>query len=142
METYSYRLAMIKEQSIEYGKSVCSSETAANLIKQYIGSSDRENLVVLALNIKNDITGIHTVSIGSLNESTGHPREVFKFAILANAAHIILGHNHPSGHIEPSGADIQFTHKIEDAGRLIGIELLDHIIIGDGYYSMKSHGDI
>jgi len=93
------------------------------------------------LNTKNRILGIEVVSIGILNSSICHPREVFKGAILASAKSIILAHNHPSGDPEPSDDDITLTKRTENAGRIIGIELLDHIIIGDGsYISLRERG--
>lgn len=80
--------------------------------------------------------GFHVVSVGALNVVMGHPREVFKPAILANAASVLLIHNHPSGDPEPSEEDIASTKQMIKAGELLGIPVLDHVIIGDGaYYS-------
>ncbi len=85
--------------------------------------------------------GINTVSIGSLTGSVVHPREVFKPAILANAASIICGHNHPSGDLEPSNEDRAITKRLVASGRLLGIDVLDHLIIGDElHFSFADNG--
>ena len=94
-------------------------------------SSDREIFAVMLLNTKNRVIGINVVSVGSLTASVVHPREVFKAACLANATNIILTHNHPSGDPAPSKEDISITSRLVQAGRLMDIPVLDHIIIGD-----------
>lgn len=86
--------------------------------------------MLLCLNAKGEPTHISTVSTGSLTSSIVHPREVFKTAILANANKIMIFHNHPSGDPTPSGQDLDITKRLKEAGELMGIELLDHIIIG------------
>ena len=83
------------------------------------------------LDVKNRVIGIHTVSIGTLNASLVSAREVFKAAILCNAASIILAHNHPSGDLTPSPEDIQVTDVLRKAGKLLDIEVLDHVIVGE-----------
>src|SRR5262249_30719327 len=94
------------------------------------------------LDQKNRLTGLHTVSMGSLTASVVHPREVYKAAILAQAAAIICGHNHPSGDVHPSREDRALTTRLYQAGKLLGINLLDHIIVGeDGtYFSFADEG--
>lgn len=92
---------------------------------------DREQLIVCCLDTKNQPLNIHVVSMGSLNASIIHPREIFKTTILSNAASIILYHNHPSGDPTPSSEDLSATGRIHDCGKLMGIDLLDHIIIGE-----------
>jgi DNA repair protein RadC len=102
---------------------------------------DREHFRVILLNTKNRVLGVETVSIGSLNSSLVHPREVFKSAVQRSAAGVILVHNHPSGDPTPSSEDIEITRRLSDAGRVIGIEVLDHIIIGDHLFvSFKEKG--
>jgi DNA repair protein RadC len=102
-----------------------------------------ESMVMITLDTKNNITGLFTVSQGSLNSSIVHPREIYKRAILQNAASIIIAHNHPSGDTTPSQEDIAVTKRISEAGKLLGIELLDHIIVGDiGFCSLKERGII
>ncbi len=103
--------------------------------------ADRENFLVVGLNTKNVIIGRHLVSIGTLNQTLVHPREVFNWAIKMNCAAIIVVHNHPSGFVEPSAEDIALTSRIVEAGRILGIKVLDHIIVGnDDYYSLKANG--
>jgi DNA repair protein RadC len=138
---YSYRLKLVKESSVAYPATILdNTDVAAKLANYYINDRDRETMITMALNTSNQITGINTVSIGSLDTTSANPREVFKFAILANAASIVLAHNHPSGNSNPSAGDIKFTKQIADAGEIIGITLLDHIIIGHDSenFSMKS----
>jgi len=94
-----------------------------------------EYVYMLSLNIKNVITGIFTISQGTLNSSLVHPREVYKRALLNNANSIILTHNHPSGDPTPSNEDIKITHQLMETGKILNIELLDHIVIGSGEYS-------
>lgn len=118
-------------------------EAVSKLLSQYLEGADRENMVVLALDSQNHVIGVNTVSVGILDSTLVHPREVFKFAIMANAASIILGHNHPSGDVKPSAEDIAATKRFTQAGTLIGIELLDHIIVGeDGFTSLRQKGYI
>lgn len=93
---------------------------------------DREHFWTLALNTKNRLLRIIEVSVGSLNASIVHPRELFKDAVRLSAASIVVVHNHPSGDPTPSGADIQLTRRIVKAGDVLGIEVLDHVVIGDG----------
>jgi len=120
------KIKMVKEAELDYGvEFIRSSLDAATVLRSYIGEIDREMFVVICLDIKNQITAINTVSIGSLSSSLGHPREVFKPAILSNAAAIILGHNHPSGIPEPSKDDIGLTKRMAEAGRILGIDILD-----------------
>jgi DNA repair protein RadC len=100
-----------------------------------------EHLKVLLLNTRNVVIAIETASIGSLNSSIVSPREIFKPAIRRSAASIILVHNHPSGDITPSLEDMNATARIHECGNLLGIELLDHVIIGDlKYVSLKDKG--
>ena len=114
---------------------------AAEIFRQFIGDCDRESFCILCLNTKNEPTALHQVSSGTLNASLVHPRETFKLAILANSASIIACHNHPSGNPSPSQEDVELTERLRDTGALIGIELLDHIVLGDGtYVSMKERG--
>jgi DNA repair protein RadC len=97
--------------------------------------TDREQFVVLFPDSRSAVIGINTVSIGTLTESLVHAREVFKGAILANAASIIVAHNHPSGEARPSEADITVTSKLKEAGRILGIPVEDHVIIGEESFS-------
>ncbi len=90
----------------------------------------KEHFISLYLNIKNKIIYKEVVSIGSLNANIVHPREVFRPACIRGAAHIVVAHNHPSGDPEPSREDIEITKKLVEAGKILGIEVLDHVVIG------------
>ena len=123
------------------GRPVISSPADVDgLLRGRIAHLDRENFVVVLLNTKNEVLGFPTVSVGTLSASLVHPREVFKPAIRASAAGIILAHNHPSGRVGPSREDREVTGRLKEAARIIGIEVLDHVILGDGHFSMKEHG--
>ena len=119
-------------------------ESAAAVIKAVFNPAeeDREVFGILALDAKNKINGAHVVSMGSLNSSLVHPREIYKLAILNNAASIILWHNHPSGDPTPSKEDIAVTNRVKEAGTILGIEVVDHIVVGDGerYVSFREKG--
>ncbi len=102
---------------------------------------DREHFLVLYLDRKGGVKAKEDVSIGGLHSSIVHPREVFKTAVKRSAASIILAHNHPSGDPSPSKEDIDITHRLIDAGRIMGIEIIDHVVIGENnYYSFKEKG--
>ena len=121
-------------------------QEASRIAYEFIDYSDREILGVMCLNTKNNVINISMVSMGSLNTSIAHTREIFKTAMLSNAASIIMFHNHPSGHLTPSKEDRDTSIRIKDVGKLLGIELLDSLIIGndseDGYFSFKESGII
>jgi DNA repair protein RadC len=111
------------------------------LMRPRVKDADREHFFALFLNTKNGVIAVELVSIGSLNASIVHPREILKPAIAVSAASIILVHNHPTGDPTPSREDIEFTRRFAKCGDLIGIELLDHIVIGNGHFhSLKEHG--
>ena len=137
-----YQVSLIRAGSAKTPVAqIRSSRDARDVLAQYLDGVDREHFVVLLLDQKNKIIGIHTVSTGSLTASVVHPREVYKVAILSNAAAIIAGHNHPSGDPGPSAEDRALTTRLADAGKLLGIALLDHIIVGDGSTSYFSFAD-
>ncbi|HIJ81313.1 MAG TPA: DNA repair protein RadC [Desulfuromonadales bacterium] len=100
----------------------------------FLMKETKEMFVTLHLDGKNRIICMDLVSIGSLNQSIVHPREVFKTACLSNAAAIILVHQHPTGDSTPSSEDIAITKRLKEAGEIMGIKVLDHIIVGDGEY--------
>lgn len=102
---------------------------------KFLEASDREMLYALHLDTKNRIIAMELVTVGTLTNTLVHPREIFKGAILNNSARIILVHNHPSGDAEPTGDDWNVTERCMDAGSLLCIEILDHVIIGNGKYS-------
>jgi len=116
---------------------ILSSDDVYSLTKTlmaYTDTLDREEFFIIGLDGKNRMTFAHSVSVGSLTASIIHPREVFKMAILGNAASIILAHNHPSGDTKPSPEDIDITNRLSTCGKLLGIKVLDHIILGDKNY--------
>lgn len=120
---------------------ISQPKDAADLIMESMRHLKQECLKLILLNTKNIVLAVKDVSIGSLNSSIVHPRDVFYDAIKRSSASIIISHNHPSGDPTPSSEDINLTHRIKECGKLLGIELLDHIIIGDGcYISLKEKG--
>ena len=114
--------------------SLSSAEAVANYLQKSIGSETKEHFVILYLDSRNRLI-VDDVSIGTLNASLVHPREVFKKAILANAAQCIIAHNHPSGDPEPSPQDIALTRQLVDASKIIGIDLIDHVIVTNDKFS-------
>jgi DNA repair protein RadC len=109
----------------------CSPVTIFNEMRREMSALDREHFIVLHLDGKNRLIARETISIGSLNQSIVHPREVFKAAILNNSAALVLIHNHPSGDPAPSYEDIEITNRLVKIGEIAGIKILDHIVFGD-----------
>ena len=105
-----------------------------------IHEEPEEYMYMLCLNNKNRVTGIFEISHGNVNSSIVGPREVFQKALLANAVNIILMHNHPSGDPSPSNEDIKVTKRLTEVGDILGVRVLDHLIIGDRYVSLKEKG--
>jgi DNA repair protein RadC len=144
--------ALLLQASIELGRRVARSQLpdmvkitcpqdAANLLMEELRHLREEHFVCLFLNTKNQVIGRQTLSIGSLNASIVHPRELFRAAIRRSSASILCAHNHPSGDPTPSPEDIALTKRLAEAGELLGIELLDHLVIGDNRYtSLKETG--
>lgn len=121
---------------------ISSPADVDRLLRGRIANLDRENFVVVLLNTKNEVIESPLVSVGTLSAALVHPREVFKPAIRASAASVILAHNHPSGKVEPSREDWEVTGRLVESAEILGIEVLDHVILGDGFYSMKEHGKL
>jgi DNA repair protein RadC len=118
-----------------------SPRDAADLVLDELRYLQKEHFMVLFLNTKNRVIGKETLSVGSLNASIVHPREVFRSAIKRSSASIICAHNHPSGDPTPSPEDVEVTRRLSAAGQLVGIELLDHLIVADRQFvSMKELG--
>jgi DNA repair protein RadC len=138
-----FRLSLVKDHAIKYKNSspVYTPEDVYKVLQQYLQDTDREHFVVVFLDAHCAVIGINTVSVGTLTESLVHPREVFKGAILANAASIICAHNHLTGIAQASEADISVTQKLKEAGRILGIPVEDHVIVGeDRPFSFRQHG--
>ncbi|MDK2892935.1 DNA repair protein RadC [Methanohalophilus sp.] len=124
-------------------RKIKSSADVYSLIYPQVRELKKERLTTLHLDTKNNVIREEIVSIGTLNSNIVHPREVFKSALLESAASVIITHNHPSGDPSPSREDIAVTQKLVDGGKLLGIDVLDHVIIGDGcYVSLKDQGYI
>ncbi|MCA9463798.1 MAG: DNA repair protein RadC [Nitrospinota bacterium] len=136
------RVMLIQETEGPYHPPITQSHDVARLCADML-RLDREEFRVLLLNAKHTVIAQHTVSIGSLTVSIVHPREVYKAALLANAAAIIGVHNHPSGNPDPSPEDHALTKRLSEAGTLLGITLLDHVIIGEHtHYSFADQGQL
>jgi len=132
------RMTSNRERAI---RNVRSPEEAAALMIPEMRDLDREHFKAILLNTKNGILRIVTVAVGSLNAALVHPREIFKAAVVASAAGVILVHNHPTGNPEPSAEDTDLTLRFVRCGELMGIELVDHIIIGGAsFVSMRERG--
>src|SRR5690625_4646921 len=118
-----------------------SPKDGANYVMEEMRTLNQEHFVTIFLNTKNEVIHQETIFIGSLNFSIVHPREVFREAVKRSAASIICFHNHPSGDPTPSQEDIHVTRRLVDSGKMMGIEVLDHIIIGDRkFISLKEKG--
>ncbi|HUI29691.1 MAG TPA: DNA repair protein RadC [Candidatus Acidoferrales bacterium] len=142
-QTPLYKVMLIREKNVPVQEKIIRKpEDAAGIATEYLKGADREHLVGLYLSTANKLIAIHTISIGILNASLVHPREVFKMAIMVNADSVIVAHNHPSGNLEPSREDIDITKQLKDAGKILDIELRDHLVVSDGcgYMSFKERG--
>jgi DNA repair protein RadC len=131
-----YETLTVKEEITNYLKTG-TRYTAPRQVYEtfsFLMQETKEHFMTLHLDGKNRIICMDLVSIGSLNQSIVHPREVFKTALLSNAAAVILVHQHPSGDPAPSSEDISITRRLKEAGEIMGIKVLDHIIVGDGEY--------
>jgi len=141
-----YTLRVVKEKGGRYDlkRRITTPMSAKDVFVEVLELDRRaeEVFAMITLDVKNKITGVFEVSIGTLSSSLVTPREVYKRALLQNAAAVIFGHNHPSGEVSASNDDMQITKKLERGGKLLGINVFDHIIIGgrDNFISMKEEG--
>ena len=122
------------------GRSAGRPAEAANALMALLADEPAEVFAILCLTTKHRVIAFHEVSRGILDSTLVHPREVFKAALLANAAAIVAGHNHPSGDPTPSPDDIALTRRLAAAGDILGVPLLDHVIVGEGRYYSFSEG--
>jgi DNA repair protein RadC len=131
-----HELKIVREKRKEYGppQRFRSSADVFTIFRDRFEKLDREEFVVLLLDAKNTMLDFNVVSVGALTTTIVHPREVFKPALLTNAANIILMHNHPSGDPSPSQEDLTITKRLRETGEIMGIRVLDHLIFGDGQY--------
>ncbi|MHB8928151.1 MAG: RadC family protein [Bacillota bacterium] len=124
------RLAMRQESRA----AIRSPKDAEAIVAERLRYLEQEHFLVVLLNTKHHVLGVETVSVGGLSSSVVHPRDIFKSPVRRNAAAVILAHNHPSGDPTPSREDIDVTRRLAEAGKLLGIEVLDHIVVGDNRY--------
>lgn len=121
------------------GRTLNTADAAAALLMQKLQDEPSEVFAILCLDLKFRLIAYHEVSRGTMDATHAHPREVFRAALLANAATVILAHNHPSGDPDPSALDFQMTRRLREAGEVLGIRVHDHIIVGEGtYYSFRA----
>ena len=134
-------MMMVQEKSLSYSpERVTSASDVYHALAEY-SCKNQEHFMLITLDGASRIIEKRVIFIGTLNQSLVHPREVFRPAITDNAAGIIIAHNHPSGTLEASRADIQITDRLKEVAKLVGIELLDHVIISkNGYYSFSDEG--
>ena len=135
----------VKEGSVTHGPlAVDRPQATAALFLQILGDEAVEVFGMLCLNTRLHVIAYHEVSRGSINGVIVEPRDVFKAALLANAASVVVGHNHPSGDPSPSPDDRELTRRLAAAGTVIGVAVLDHIIVGHGgrFFSFKEAGVI
>lgn len=131
-----YETLTVKEEITDYLKTGTRYTTPRQVYEtfSFLMKETKEMFLTLHLDGKNKIVAIDLVSIGSLNQSIVHPREVFKTALLSNAAALILVHQHPTGDPNPSNEDIAITRRLKESGDLLGLKVLDHIIVGENEY--------
>ena len=143
--TENKRVVLEKEVSMNYptlSYAIKSPDDAATIGKEFmrIHEEPEEYMYMICMNVKNKVIGVFEISHGTVNASLVSPREVFQKALLANAVSVIFLHNHPSGDCTPSREDIEVTKRLVEAGKILNIEVLDHIIVGDRYASLKEKG--
>lgn len=143
--TENKRVVLEKEVSMNYPlltHKITSPGDAVEIGKDFmrIHEKPEEYMYMICVNTKNKVIGVFEISHGTVSSSLVGAREVFQKALLANAVSIILMHNHPSGDCTASREDIEVTKRLVEAGNIVGVEVLDHIIIGDGYSSLKEKG--
>jgi DNA repair protein RadC len=128
-----YSLKLIREKTLRYPVSrVPDAMVGAECLRHYLRDKECEHLVVLMLDGNSNLIGVHLAGIGGITGTWSSPRDCLKSAIVARAHTIILGHNHPSGDPTPSPEDIAFTERVREAGKVIGIPVVDHIIVSSG----------
>jgi DNA repair protein RadC len=137
-------MRLVKEKSIKYPvEAIGDAKQAEIALRAYLHQQDCEHLVVLMLDARNDMIGMSTVTTGGISGLSCAVRDIFKYAIVGRASGIILGHNHPSGDCTPSQEDLNFTSRVKEAGQLLGVPLIDHLIISsgarEGRYSLLEH---
>lgn len=143
LEVVTIKQVLRKTKNKFAGYQIKSPEHAAEVAHHFIGDDACEVMLSIMLNTKNEVVAIHRFSVGSLNSAIIHPRETFKSAILNNAASIILAHQHPSNNPTPSPEDVDVTNRLVEAGKILGIDILDHVVVTaykGKYVSLKEKG--
>ncbi len=137
-------LQLVRNKVVQYQTHMSNVENATKLFQDLIGKSDREELAIIATDTTHQPVLVQIIGKGDKGTCIASIPEILKAAIIANASHLFIGHNHPSGNCEPSKADVRFTIKMRKAGNLLGIDLTDHIIVSDGdhYYSFLEHAHL
>lgn len=138
---YEVHIELVRDRKIDY-KTVRNAEIAAEIAFNLIKQNDREHIISISLNGKNQPVNVNIVHVGSTTQSLVRPKDVIKPAILSNAAAVIMVHNHPSGELLPSDADNDITQRMVEACKLLDLRFLDSIIIGpDGFAKFYSFAD-
>lgn len=133
-----WSVKLVKEKTIAYKQTKISSDIDVKALLGFMSDLPEEHFYAVYLNAKNEPIGINLVSKGTISSALVHPREVFKGALLANASRILVAHNHPSGNTTPSPEDIDVTKQLIAAGKVLGVPVLDHVIMGDDMYMFRS----
>ena len=148
-QKFEFKRIILKDQSINYNHAEIIRSPAAvyraagKIAAQAIGNEYKEHLIVLFLNARNKLTGYNLIGVGTQTANLVDPGEIYRAAIMAGAQSIIISHNHPSGDTEPSDEDIAITQQVKDAGKLLNIQLKDHVIVSENkFYSFKENGRI
>lgn len=137
-------LQIVKESRVLYGmRRFSTPQEAVDMVWPLLRKADREMVLALSLNTKLEPQALEVVAVGGLNSCVVDIQNIFKHSILNNAAYVVCIHNHPTGDPEPSREDVLLTQKISTAGRILGLPLIDHIIVGEyGFYSFRENGQI
>jgi DNA repair protein RadC len=139
--SYRVRVRLVRERAHRFGPALRCAADVAEALADELSGLDREHFLCCHLDVKNRLLSRELVSVGHLSSALVHPREVFKGAILANAASVCLAHNHPSGDPEPSREDLELTRRLVRAGELLGIPVLDHVVVAaGGFRSVAEQG--
>lgn len=128
---------------VETSEIVMKPSDVFHLVKNKISEEAKEHFIVLSFDVRNRFLGLDVVAVGILTANIIHPRETFESAIKRHASHIIVSHNHPSGICDPSDEDVEMTKRLVEAGRIMGIQVVDHVIVSRGsYFSLAENGFI
>jgi DNA repair protein RadC len=133
MNTNIYTIKLVKDRTLRYSPAkITNHNNAAGALRAILKDKDVENLAVALVDANSNLIGLHLISSGSLSRMVASVRDVMKIAIIGRASGIVLGHNHPSGQVKPSQEDIEFTHAVNAASKLMGVSFIDHVIVSSG----------